>query len=60
VPVVESSHQLFGHHVTTLLRFYQRILLTFVIFYTIVLNAPFLRGIIAWLVCMAILALDFV
>jgi hypothetical protein len=42
----------------TLHRFYQRIALIFVIFYTTVLNAPFLRGVIAWLVCMSILALD--
>jgi len=46
--------------VTVLLRFYQRIVLTFVIFYTIVSNLPFLRGLLAWIVCMAILALDVV
>ena len=45
---------------TILLRFYQRIVLTFVIFFTIALNMPFLRGFIAWIVCIAILALDFV
>jgi hypothetical protein len=41
-----------------LLRFYQRIALIFVVFYTTSLNAPFLRGVIAWLVCMSILAMD--
>ena len=41
-----------------MLRFYQRIALIFVVFYTTSLNAPFLRGVIAWLVCMSILAMD--
>ena len=42
-----------------MLRFYQRIALIFVVFYTTALNAPFLRGMIAWLVCMSILVMDF-
>jgi hypothetical protein len=43
---------------TALPRFYHRIVLSVVIFYTVGLSAPFIRGILAWFVCMAILVLD--
>lgn len=40
------------------LRFYERIVLSFVVFYSVGLNAPFVRGMLAWLVCFATLVLD--
>jgi hypothetical protein len=43
---------------TPIARFYQRIALSFAIFYTVSFNAPFIRGILAWFVCFATLALD--
>ena len=39
-------------------RFYQRIVMVFIIFYSISLNAPFIQGILAFLVCIIILIMD--
>ena len=48
------------HHraLTRDLRFYQRIALSFAVFYSIGLGAPFVRGVLAWGVSVTVLVLD--